>query len=160
MINANPYDPPKSPPVSDNTKLSCQRRIDVGLIAVAFIAAVGVSIAMIAFPSLNAILRPRFGSSLTLLLFPVVHLGFYLWRPAPGPLWGAAFMTGMLAIIGGVSVWWTGTVDTVANAHTDRLHSAYLFSTIPALSASFYLTSIAWSQRFHSPMVTQEPPDA
>jgi hypothetical protein len=135
----------------------CQRRLDVALIAFVFIAAVTLSIVSINIPSLFAILQPRFGFSLNLLLFPVVHLGAYLWRPASKILWGAAGMTATVAILGGAGVCWSGTVETVSNVHTDRLSSAYFFSVVPALAASIYLASIAWSLRKHVPYSPDAP---
>ena len=155
-MNANPYDPPNSPPVGDSANWARQRRVEVWLISLAFIAAWFVSIAMITFPTLNATLRPRFGSSLQLLFLPVAHLSFYLWRSSWMSLLGASYTTGAIAIWGGLQIWLFGTVDVVTNPHTERLHSAYFFTTIPFVAASIYLASLAWSMRAHSP--TSPPP--
>ena len=155
-MNVNPYDPPNSPPAGGRANQARQRRVEVRLISLAFIAAWFVSIAMIAFPALNATLRPRFGSSLHLLVLPIAHLGYYSWRRSWMSLLGASYTTGAIAVWGGLLIWLSGTVDVVTNPHTDRLHSAYFFTTIPFLAASIYLASLAWSMRAHSP--TSPPP--
>ena len=125
-MEVNPYDPPSSSSTGCATAPTCQRRIDVMLIAFAFVFAWGLSAVSVAVPSLNEILRPRFGASLNLLVYPTIFLGFYLWRPASRYLWIAAFMSLFVGVCGGLSVWRLGTVDVVSNPYSHRLHSSYL----------------------------------
>lgn len=150
-MSTNPYEPPDATFEGNASTPECQRRLDVALIVFAFAFAAGLSFASLRFPSLGAILRPRFGSNLDLLLFPVVHLGVYLWRPAPKLLLAGALMSAFVAMIGGLGIWWSGTVDVVTNFHVDRLHSAYYFSVLPPLAVSIYLATIGWLLRHHAP---------
>ena len=147
-MSVNPYESPNSPPAKNTVALTCQRRLDVALITSVFLL---VSLAPIAFRSLDAVLLPRFGSSLNFLLFPTIFLCFHLWRPDSKLLWIAASMTALVATTGFYSVCRLGTVETITNPYIHRLPSSYFFSTIPALAASAYLASIAWRLRNHQP---------
>lgn len=143
---------PPTPP-SDATALpiTCQRRWDVSIIA-ALLAASGITEFASAFgmSSLQAFLMPRFGwSGLTLCLFPVIFLGFYLWKPAPRLLWQAAAMTTFVAFINGLMIFQTGTVGSVANVFHDRLHSSYFYAVVSLILIALYLSAVAWRTRSH-----------
>ena len=103
----------------------------------------------VSIPALNAVMRPRFGSGLTLLLFPLNFLWLYHRTPTPRLLWVATGMTIFVALLNFTAIWWTGTVDSVSNPFIDRLHSAYLYSSIPVLLCGIYLGLISWQIRHH-----------
>ena len=159
-MDINPYQPPSSSSTSPTDGLTSLRRLDLAIIAAVFFVATCLSFAMLFIPSLNDILRPRFGSTLDLFLVPAMMLGLYLWRPAPKMLWFIAFLAALAAAFGGYSIWRLGTVETITNPYIHRLPSAYYFSVIPGLAASVYLTLIAWLLRKHEPYVPRQSKNA
>ncbi|WP_168567244.1 hypothetical protein [Crateriforma spongiae] len=158
MLNPlNPYSAPTARLEVDATQAACSRRIDVALIATIFAVSCLVSFVMLFIPALFDMLNPRFGFTLTLIGFPVVHMSMYLWRPTTRMLWASAGMTFFVAVAGGMMTWWRGTVAVVTNPHTELFHSAYFFSTIPALLVSAYLVFLAYRMRHARPMFPDPP---
>ena len=152
----NPYTAPGFVPGRESSPVVCCRRADVMVIAVAFGIAVIASLSSVMIPSLNALLRPRFGISLTLLMGPLQFLCLFLWKPSPRALWVATVVTFLVAIIGGGTIWLNGTVDTVSNHFTDRLHSAYLYSVLPATVIALYLACVSWRIRHQIPATERQ----
>ena len=144
---SNPYTPPRSSSIGYVTAPMCQRRIDVALLVCVFVFAFIISF----IPSLDAILMPRFGSTLGFFMFPTIFLGQYLYRPTSKSLWVSAFFCLFVAAYGGYSVFRMGTVDTITNPYIHRLPSSYYFSVLPALTASVYLATLWWFHRGHLP---------
>ena len=152
----NPYTAPGFVPAREFSPVVCCRRADVMVIAVVFGIAVIASLSSIMIPSLNALLRPRFGFSLTLLMGPLQFLCMFLWKPAPRVLWVATVVTFFVAMIGGGAIWLNGTVGTVSNHFTDRLHSAYLYSVLPTAVIAVYLACISWRIRHQIPATDRQ----
>ena len=146
----NPYAAPRgrNEPPSDHPV--CARRLDVFLI-VAFLGMIIVgSFVSLAIPSARNFIMPRFGwSGLNLLMFPLVFLGLYLWKPAPRLLALSGSMFLFVSALNALMIVRTGTVTTVANAYHDRLPSSYAWSVIPILALGIYLCWIAWQTRSH-----------
>ncbi len=105
----------------------CTRRLDVAVIALLLALAFILNFVSAMVPNLRALLFPRFGFSLNLAAFPVVHLCMYLWRPSIRNLWAAVGMILFIAIMGAVATWSLGTVDEITGQSSKLLRSAYLF---------------------------------
>jgi len=150
----NPYSAPAAQLAPHETTKVCNRRLDVAVIALVLSTGFVLSIVAWFVPQLRDVLNPRFGVTLTFIGFPVVHLCMFLWRPNTRMLWFSAGMTLFVGIAGGLLTWQRGTVTAVSHPYNDHdlMHSAYLFSTIPALVVSCYLASVAWRLRSAKPM--------
>lgn len=153
-LDPNPYSAPTTHDELSGKGVVCKRRLDVAAIAFVFAVSFVLSFVALLIPELRNILHPRFGFTTSLAVFPLVHLCMYLWQPSVRALWASAGMTLVVSVLGGVTVWWRGTVAVVANPFTDLLHSAYFFSTIPFLLVSCYLAHLAWSMRTVQPILT------
>jgi hypothetical protein len=95
-------------------------------------------------PSVRAFTMPRFGwIGLILCMNPLIFLLPWLWNPTRLGLVSAASMVVLLGVINGIQLLFTGTVASVTNEFSDRLHSSWLWSVLPFMVAGVYLYGYA-----------------
>ena len=96
-FDANPYFTPGASLASSETPQVCRRRLDIALIAIVLVAGFVFFLVAQFIRPLREMFHPRLGFTSNMLLYPVVHLSMYLWRPNTRILWGA---TGMMLFFG------------------------------------------------------------
>lgn len=95
-------------------------------------------------PGIRNLLMPRFGwIGLTLVWNPLIFLFPWMKKPKIAKLRAASFLSGIIGILNGLELIRTGTVAVVQNPFLDRLHSAWIWSVLSYLLASFYFAIAA-----------------
>lgn len=151
MNNMNPYESSK---VEDEPTLTSAQHLDRGVLGIAVVMIFGclMSIIGMAVPAIRDFLMPRFGwIGLFVSVNSLIFIGFWMKKPTRSAILAASFMTCVIAVINGVTLFRTGTVDVVQNVFHDRLASAWIWSVGTYLFAGGYFAFVAFRMQGKPP---------